>query len=220
MRKTMMMLAVASGLATGSGLGQADTGVGVSGNVGVASNYLWRGTTQTDDRAAISGGLDLEHDLGFYAGTWTSNVEFGGETGYELDAYGGYSGSAAGVDYDVGAIHYAYPLHDEADFTEVYVAGGYSVLSAGVAYTVDTDWGGDDRDLYYHGGLEFEAGEGLALGLVVGHYAFDDDAAEDYTHYQASVAKDDFQFAVDVNDLDGDDDPRVWAAWNRSFDLM
>ena len=61
----------------------------VTGNIGATSNYLWRGTTQTSNEAAIQGGLDYAHDSGFYAGTWASNVDFGDETSYELDFYGG-----------------------------------------------------------------------------------------------------------------------------------
>ena len=40
----------------------------VSANVGVSSNYLFRGVTQTDNSAAVQGGLDYEHASGLYAG--------------------------------------------------------------------------------------------------------------------------------------------------------
>ena len=48
----------------------------VSANIGVVSNYVWRGITQTDDKAAVQGGVDYSHSSGFYAGTWVSNVDF------------------------------------------------------------------------------------------------------------------------------------------------
>ncbi len=41
-----------------------------SANIGVVSNYMWRGVTQTGDQAAVQGGLDVAHESGFYAGTW------------------------------------------------------------------------------------------------------------------------------------------------------
>jgi hypothetical protein len=47
-----------------------------SANIGVVSNYIWRGVTQTGDQAAVQGGLDVAHESGFYAGTWASNIDW------------------------------------------------------------------------------------------------------------------------------------------------
>jgi uncharacterized protein (TIGR02001 family) len=47
-----------------------------SANIGVVSNYMWRGQTQTGDQAAVQGGLGVAHESGFYASTWISNVDF------------------------------------------------------------------------------------------------------------------------------------------------
>ena len=58
---------------------------------------------------ATVGGFDYSHESGFYAGTWGSNVAFGG-AGLELDTYAGFTGVFEGViDYDIGYIDYAYP---------------------------------------------------------------------------------------------------------------
>lgn len=51
----------------------------ISANIGVVSNYMWRGVTQTQDGAAVQGGLDFTHESGFYMGTWASNVDFNDE---------------------------------------------------------------------------------------------------------------------------------------------
>ncbi len=81
----------------------------VSMNIGATSNYIWRGVSQTDDAAAISGGLDWSGATGLYAGTWVSNVDFGPDTSpYELDLYGGYAGEVGDFGYDVGLIYYTY----------------------------------------------------------------------------------------------------------------
>lgn len=50
-----------------------------SANIGVVSNYMWRGVTQTQDGPAIQGGLDYNHPSGFYVGTWASNVDWNDE---------------------------------------------------------------------------------------------------------------------------------------------
>lgn len=51
----------------------------ISANIGAVSNYMWRGVTQTQDGAAVQGGLDFTHSSGFYLGTWASNVDFNDE---------------------------------------------------------------------------------------------------------------------------------------------
>lgn len=201
----------------------------LSANIGVASNYLWRGVTQSGDDAAISGGIDVGFDSGVYLGTWTSSLG-DNSSNYELDLYGGYAGDAGPLSYDVGLIHYAYPVSDvELDFTEVYGSVGFEMITASVAYTVDTEADtADDNDLYASLAADFPVRDDVSVGLLVGSYDFDADGAEDYTHFQASVTKSTadfgaFTLAVDKNDLEdtgaGEDDPRVWVSWSKSFSL-
>lgn len=202
----------------------------VTGNVGVTSNYIWRGIPQSGDDSAISGGLDYAHDSGLYAGTWTSSI--GGNGQYELDLYAGFAGEVSGFSYDVGAINYMYPLDDDAelDFAEVYGSVGYGPVTAFVAYTVSKEADVDDEnDLYVSLAANFDLKEDLALGLLVGSYDLEDSAAEDITHYQVSLTKSlgdvgDFTFAVDkasdyVDDTTVDEDPRVSVSFSKGFDL-
>ena len=56
----------------------------VSANVSFATDYIWRGMTQTGEEPAISGGFDYANDAGFYAGIWGSNVNFSDGAGSEL----------------------------------------------------------------------------------------------------------------------------------------
>lgn len=48
----------------------------VSGNVGLTSQYIFRGLSQTNGDPAIQGGADYSHASGFYAGTWLSNISW------------------------------------------------------------------------------------------------------------------------------------------------
>ena len=52
-----------------------------SGNVALTTDYVWRGVSQTDEGPAVQGGFDYEHESGFSAGVWGSNVDFDGDTG-------------------------------------------------------------------------------------------------------------------------------------------
>ena len=41
-------------------------------NIGVVSNYSFRGITQTNYGGAVQGGVDYAHKSGFYVGAWAS----------------------------------------------------------------------------------------------------------------------------------------------------
>jgi uncharacterized protein (TIGR02001 family) len=222
MKKMTHSLVLGSALAATSlmsGMATAE----ISGNIGVTSNYLWRGTTQTNDTSAVSGGIDYTHNSGFYLGTWTSNL---GGSDYEADLYAGYGLKAGPVDLDMGAISYEYPV-SETYFREVYLNASFNMFTLGAAYTVGSD---DDNtatfsngDLYISAKVALEVSKGLELGITAGSYNFKDDLGEDYTHFQVSLSKDDFTFAIDKNDLTdsgaGEDNPRISASWSKSFDL-
>lgn len=101
-------------------------------NIGVVSNYSFRGITQTNYGGAVQGGVDYAHKSGFYVGAWASNVKWvkdvnGASKGdYELDLYGGYKGELVpGLGFDVGYITYQYPGNDSGERgTPGFVANG------------------------------------------------------------------------------------------------
>ena len=227
MRKALSVSMVALLAGAMAGTAQAE----FSGNLGATSNYLWRGVTQTDDNAAISGGLDYAHESGFYVGTWTSNID----GGYELDGYFGFGGSAGDVGYDLSYTYYAYPsggwgTDDELDFGEIKGTLSYSVATVGIAYGSNAQDNAKayDGSLYYFGDLAFELKEGLTLGFHLG--LFDGDTVEfkdtfgddSYVDYSISLTKTtslgDVSFLLSDTDMD-DDDPQVAISWSTGFDL-
>jgi uncharacterized protein (TIGR02001 family) len=122
----------------------------LTGNVSIASDYAFRGISQTLEEPAVQGGLDLAFPMTLYAGTWGSSVNFGEDleggdrAQMELDFYGGFAPSIAGFDLDVGAIYYWYPGAAESrsyDFYELYGGVGRTVgpvgLGASVAFSPD-----------------------------------------------------------------------------------
>ena len=48
----------------------------ISANVGITSDYIWRGMTQSDG-ISIQGGFDYAAENGFYAGIWGANINWG-----------------------------------------------------------------------------------------------------------------------------------------------
>ena len=104
----------------------------VSANVSFASDYVWRGMTQSDG-PAIQGGFDFEAESGFYAGIWGSNVNFNNGAGSELDLYLGYGFEVGSVGVDVGYISYEYiDSTPDATFDETYL--GLSFGDFGVSF--------------------------------------------------------------------------------------
>lgn len=124
--------------------------VTLSGNVAITSDYAFRGLSQTLEKPAVQGGLDLSAPFGLYAGVWGSSVNFGEDLAagaraqMELDVYGGIAPSAAGFDFDVGLLYYAYPgaaSGRDYNFLEGYAGVGRDIgpVSLGVtgAYSPD-----------------------------------------------------------------------------------
>jgi len=160
-KKTVLAVSLALGLPTVAAA--AETPIhAFTGNVGVFSNYIFRGVTQTSENAAVQGGFDYAHASGLYAGVWGSNVSWLSDSGayrdtsLELDLYGGYKGSFGGdFGYDVGAIYYYYPGKKNPGFisantTEVYGALSWKWLSAKLSYSTTNYFGyTDSKGSYY-----------------------------------------------------------------------
>jgi uncharacterized protein (TIGR02001 family) len=238
MKKSLIATSIASAVSLSALTLPSVAAAEVSANVGVVSNYFFRGVTQTDDSAAVQGGVDYAHDSGFYAGTWGSTVDFGDGTSYELDLYAGYGGSIGDLGYDVGYIYYAYPDADDADFGELYASLSYSYLTAGLAYTVNSQVSDgspfDAGDLYYYAGVDVPFGEsGYSGSLYYGYYTFDADSSTtelDYGHWSAGLSKDAGEFGsigfnLEMADISGghawaddnSDDLKLWISWSKSF---
>ncbi len=120
---------------------QQGTSSQVSGNIGLVSEYRFRGIDQTFSKPAIQGGFDYTHPSGVYLGNWNSNVSSG--AGYpngniEMDFYGGYKRAFEDFSADAGLIYYAYPgTSPKIDNKELYVGGGWKFVSAKFFYAVD-----------------------------------------------------------------------------------
>lgn len=141
MKKSLSLAVLLSLSTVGSVHSLSANELEISGNVGVASNYIWRGMTQTKDDSQVSGGVDLGLQ-GFYLGTWASNIDFGDDADAEIDFYAGYGNSIENFSYDLSYIYYMYPSSDaELDFQEITLSLGYEIdaLSLGASYSFGID---------------------------------------------------------------------------------
>ncbi|MBK7015712.1 MAG: hypothetical protein IPH39_09075 [Sulfuritalea sp.] len=224
MRKTLIAAAIAGAFVLPSAaMAQAAAAPAsphsFSPNVGVVTDYLFRGVSQTHGKAALQGGLDYSHSSGLYAGVWASTITwvkdaYGSGT-TEIDYYGGYKNSFAGGDwtYDVGAIAYTYPGKGNAipgtnvnpNTNEIYGAIGYKwvtmkysrVVSSGfigwLGNNGNTDTKGSD---YLELNAAYDLGNGWGISGHVGHQkvknvlAVAATASPSYNDWNLGVTKD------------------------------
>ena len=142
MKKTLLIAAVAFGaLFAGSAAMAGD----FSYNIGVQSNYIWRGVSQTNNEAALQGGIDYKKG-NFYAGTWLSNVNFAGTGGTtantEMDLYAGIAPTVGAWSFNLGAYYYTYPNAKGVTFgelqTDVSHSWGKGTIGVNMFTPIDT----------------------------------------------------------------------------------
>lgn len=126
----------------------------LTGNIAGASEYVFRGISQTAENWAVQGGVDFTWKW-FYAGIWSSNLDFGRDTTpagvgrpvavAEVDFYAGIKPVFGKITFDLGIIYYAYPraldgpgqINAELDYVELKLgASGEIWKDATVGVTV------------------------------------------------------------------------------------
>jgi uncharacterized protein (TIGR02001 family) len=213
-------------------LGSCGAATAVAGdltaNASVTNNYIWRGLTQSENGAAVQGGLDYTHDSGFYAGTWVSNVTYvpADPFSYEHDLYLGFRGGET-VTWDVGYLYYNYDSGANYDFSEAYVALGWqgltlkysTLVQSGRDEDLDTGTRGVGPDVDYGFGsasyisldYSYALPNEITLGFHVGRHdgdfarSFNAFTTDDYVDYNISVSKGGFKFMITDTNLGRED---------------
>lgn len=195
MKKILGLAMLAS--AASAGVASAE----VTASVTFASDYVFRGISQTDGGAAIQGSLDWSNDL-FYAGMWGSNVNFGATApdelaSMELDLYAGFTPTTGPVDWDIGVVGYFYPNADdelaggELDYYEGIVKGTFNIteqFTVGGELGYSPEFFGETGDALHYGvNGGFALSDATAFSVAYG--VQDVDAAPDsYSYWQVGVA--------------------------------
>jgi uncharacterized protein (TIGR02001 family) len=207
--KIALLAATASVAMGGAALAQ-DEGPSVSFNIGAASDYVFRGVSQTDENAQIYGGADLSSGI-FYAGVWASNVDFGDSTDAEVDVYVGVKPTAGPVSLDFAALYYGYvnaPGGSDYGYWEFKAAGsvpaGPATVGAAMYYSPEF-FGGTGEALYYEVNGGFPVGEKVSVSGAIGHQEID--GPGDYNTWNLGVGfalNDNIGFDLRYHDTDED----------------
>lgn len=169
----------------------------VTGNIGVVSQYIFRGYAE-DDRTALQGGLDYAHDSGFYAGTWwstlnytetDSNDEGGATNNNEVDVYAGYAGEAGDLGYDVGLLYFYYTGDGEgtrdvggetvatedgdSNTPELYASGSYGPFGLAANYGLGDSLWANEGDIYLNASYGTDLPKDFGLDISVGYYSYE-----------------------------------------------
>lgn len=220
MRKSLIAAAVA-GLVSLPSLVMAQAAAPASphtftGNVGFATEYLYRGIAQTRGKPALQGGFDYAHASGLYAGVWGSNISWigdavaGASASLEIDVYGGYKGSLGGdFGYDIGVLTYNYPGTGKTvtgvqelkqDTTEVYGALSWKWLTVKYSHSTGALFGWPknpgaltDKTTgsgYLELNAAYDLGNGWGIAGHIGDQKVKGNGPASYSDYKLGVTKD------------------------------
>lgn len=162
-----------------------------SGSAALTSDYVWRGSTQSQGDAAVQAGFRVTGDSGFYASAWGSSVEFAPEThaSSELDFVVGWNGKLAD-DWalDANLLHYRYPA-TTVDLNWIELN---TTLTWKDNYWLSMGWSsealGTKQDgLYTQLGARIPLSPQLRLEAAAGWYQLQDAAGGGYAHGQVSA---------------------------------
>lgn len=213
MKKSLIALALVSAFAVPAFAEDAAPAPALTANVGVVSDYIFRGISQSQHQPALQAGVDYAHSSGLYIGAWGSSIEWTDRKDLqvqkgnrvELDLYGGYKGAIGDFGYDVGAIRYFYPGQFQgaagvtANTTEAYIGGSWKIVSLKYNHVVSNsifNWGGTAADAKTQGSnytdltVTYPVDETFNLIAHLGRQNIKNYGAASYTDWKLGATKD------------------------------
>lgn len=124
----------------------------VTGNLGLTSDYRFRGISQSQNAPAVQGGIDYAHSSGLYIGNWNSSVSsqlYTNGAGVKSDLYAGWKKDIyKGLTVDIGSYNYFYPratvngTGSNFDTYEAFAGLGYGPVSVKYSQTLGNGYFG------------------------------------------------------------------------------
>jgi uncharacterized protein (TIGR02001 family) len=151
-----------------------DSGPSIAFNLGLASDYIFRGVTQSDGDPVVFGGADVTAGK-FYAGVWASSLDYLDSTDAEIDYYFGVKPTFGPISADFAAIYYTYvdqPQGADYNYWEFKAAASVpaGAGSIGTALYVSPDYfgAGVKETAYYEVNAAYPVMDKLSLSGAVG----------------------------------------------------
>ena len=180
----------------------------LSFNLGVVSEYRYRGISQSAKKPAVQGGFDYADKSGAYIGAWASSITWikdsdpkGSAKGpVEIDVYGGYKGALSDdIAFDVGGLQYWYATNNlatvpglvNANTFEIYGALSFGALTAKLSNSTGNLFGAPNskNSRYLDLSYTFDLGDGLTVVPHLGDQYVANNPAS-YSDYSIAINKD------------------------------
>jgi uncharacterized protein (TIGR02001 family) len=102
----------------------------ITGSITAVSDYRFRGVSLSDKDPAIQSSINVNHESGFYVGTWVSTLANTPTYGKaEIDLYAGFTKEiASGTTIDAAVLYYYYPKGTgDSDYFEPYITLSHTI---------------------------------------------------------------------------------------------
>jgi uncharacterized protein (TIGR02001 family) len=187
-----------------------------AGSIAIATDYIYRGISQTRGEPALQGGLQLQTPSGWSAGLWGSTVDFHSRRGptYEIALHATRAWSL-GPDWStqLSAAHHEYPNEARTDYDYDELTASLSFqqrVTASVAWSPNTSRYGDGRMAANRRALSYEMtvlqplNAYWSLSAGAGHYDLRDLFGIGYWFWNAGIAFSWDTLQVDLLHIDAD----------------
>lgn len=152
-RNHLIPPALLAAILLSAGVARAEE-VKLSATVGVASDYVFRGVSQTDEGPYVFGTINVAAGA-FYLGAGAETVDFGNSINAEYDLWAGWTPKVGEVRLNLAVVRYGYmntPAGVDIDTVELKAGGSAPVgggsVGATIAWTDDFFITGD-RGTYF-----------------------------------------------------------------------
>ena len=172
----------------------------ITGNLGLTSDYRFRGVSQTQNAPAVQGGIDYNHVSGLYIGNWNSSVSsqmYTNGAGVESDVFAGFRKQVFGnFVVDVGSYNYFYPragTNGSFDTNEIFAGIGYKELITVKYSHALSDYFGtanSKNSFYVQADAAIPLARNLQLVAHIGHTNVANSSSLDYTDYNVGLGYD------------------------------
>jgi uncharacterized protein (TIGR02001 family) len=190
------------------------------GYLTAASDYVFRGVSQSDEEPALQAGLDYAHASGFFAGVFAATIDYP-ETSFradpgqiELDAYAGYRrGAGRDFAWNVALFDYEFP-DSEANDTN------YQELAFDLYYRDTARFGATYSDDARSGGasawtaeleLRRPFGQHFQVSGSLGRYTFARSDWKDYLYWDFGASATAGAWTFDLRYYDTSDEAETLA---------
>jgi hypothetical protein len=173
-----------------------------SAKAGIASDYIYRGTTLSDRKPAVGAGIEATYRW-LYAGATVASVKLPTDPSSEITVSGGVRPTLGPIEFDIGATYFAYPGETPGGPTngiEYWEAAFRGVAPIGESIRIAAGYSWFGNQSLALGGFELPAYLNWQAGVTFSHKFLN----IDLRYYDTNLSKENcYVFTGDPNAASG-----------------